>query len=65
MTQSMHSQSSAGQSEKRSLKVWLCDLTYSQQTIASDTMPMAIGCLSTFAERNLTWLPPHTAVQMS
>jgi radical SAM superfamily enzyme YgiQ (UPF0313 family) len=43
---------------KESLRVWLCDLTYTQQTIASDTMPMAIGCLAAYAEKVLPWLPP-------
>lgn len=39
-------------------KVWICDLTYTQQTVASDTIPMAIGCLATYTEKQLPWLNP-------
>lgn len=31
--------------------IWLCDLTYTQQTIASDVMPNAIGCIGAFAKK--------------
>lgn len=31
-------------------RVWLCDLTYTQQTVAADTIPMAIGCMAMYAE---------------
>jgi len=34
-------------------RVYLCDLTYTQQTISSDVMPAAIGCIATYAEREL------------
>ncbi len=34
-------------------EVWLCDLTYTQQTIASDIMPAAVGCIATYAEKTL------------
>ncbi len=44
--------------KKKNINVWICDLTYTQQTIASDTIPMAIGCLATYAEKNLPWLKP-------
>lgn len=37
----------------KKLNVWLCDLTYTQQTISSDVMPAAVGCLATYAERTL------------
>ena len=33
--------------------IFLCDLTYTQQTIASDVMPAAVGCLATYAEQEL------------
>ena len=33
--------------------IYLCDLTYSQQTISSDVIPAAVGCLATYAEREL------------
>ncbi len=28
--------------------IWLCDLTYTQQTVASDVMPAAIGCIASY-----------------
>lgn len=37
----------------RPARVFLCDLTYTQQTISSDVMPAAIGCIATYAEREL------------
>jgi radical SAM superfamily enzyme YgiQ (UPF0313 family) len=33
--------------------IWLCDLTYTQQTIASDVMPMAVGSIGSFVRANL------------
>ena len=39
-------------------QIWICDLTYTQQTVASDTIPMAIGCLATYTEKQLPWLNP-------
>lgn len=33
--------------------IFLCDLTYTQQTISSDIMPAAVGCVATYAEREL------------
>ncbi|MDA9994475.1 hypothetical protein N9E22_04425, partial [Burkholderiales bacterium] len=33
--------------------IWLCDLTYTQQTVAADTIPMAIGCIAEYAEKRL------------
>lgn len=33
--------------------VWLCDLTYTQQTVASDIMPAAVGCIATYTEQEL------------
>ena len=44
--------------ENKKLNVWICDLTYTQQTIASDTIPMAIGCLATYTEKHLPWVKP-------
>ena len=44
--------------ENKKLNVWICDLTYTQQTIASDTIPMAIGCLATYAEKHIPWIKP-------
>ena len=35
------------------IRVFLCDLTYTQQTISSDVMPAAVGCIATYAEREL------------
>ena len=34
-------------------RVWLCDLTYTQQTISSDVMPAAVGCIATYAQKKL------------
>lgn len=34
-------------------KIWLADLTYTQQTIAADTIPMAIGCIAEYTEKHL------------
>jgi radical SAM superfamily enzyme YgiQ (UPF0313 family) len=33
--------------------IYLCDLTYSQQTISSDVIPAAVGCLASYAESKL------------
>ena len=30
-------------------RIWLCDLTYTQQTVASDIMPAAVGGIGTYA----------------
>lgn len=32
------------------LRIWLADLTYTQQTVASDVMPAAVGGIATFTE---------------
>ena len=40
------------------LEIWLCDLTYTQQTIAADVIPNAIGGICTFSEENLTLRKP-------
>ena len=48
--------SDIGSNKCRSNSVWLCDLTYTQQTIASDTMPMAVAGIATYAEAQLDWL---------
>lgn len=32
------------------LKIWLVDLTYTQQTIAADVIPNAIGCIAMYTE---------------
>jgi len=42
-------------------RIWLCDLTYTQQTIASDVMPAAVGCIATYAQQNLS-SPPDVRV---
>ncbi len=43
---------------KVNLKVWLADLTYTQQAIAADMMPMAIGCIAGYAEEVLDFQSP-------
>jgi radical SAM superfamily enzyme YgiQ (UPF0313 family) len=35
------------------VRILLCDLTYTQQTISSDVMPAAVGCIAAYAEREL------------
>jgi radical SAM superfamily enzyme YgiQ (UPF0313 family) len=32
------------------VKVWLCDLCYTQQIVSAEVMPMAVGLIATFAE---------------
>ncbi len=39
------------------MKVWLADLTYTQQTIASDFVPAAIGMISEYLESKMPDLP--------
>ncbi len=34
------------------MKIWLADLTYTQQTIASDSMPAAIGGIASYLKKN-------------
>ena len=38
-------------------RIWLCDLTYTQQTIGSDVMPAGVGGLATYAENVLANKP--------
>jgi radical SAM superfamily enzyme YgiQ (UPF0313 family) len=40
------------------LRVWLADLTYTQQTIAADVMPNGIGGIATFTETRVTLPEP-------
>lgn len=40
------------------LSVWLSDLTYTQQSILAETMPMAIGCIATYTESNIEFDSP-------
>lgn len=40
------------------LSIWLADLTYTQQTIAADVMPNAIGCIATFTETQVPLSQP-------
>ncbi len=42
------------------MKVWLCDLTYTQQSIASDTVPAAIGMIAEYLEKKLEPLQKNT-----
>ena len=36
------------------MNVWLTDLTYTQQSIASDILPAAIGMIAEYASTNMT-----------
>ena len=35
------------------MKVWISDLTYTQQSIASDTVPAAIGMIAEYLEKKI------------
>ena len=35
------------------MKIWLSDLTYTQQTISSDIVPAAIGMLAEYLEKEI------------
>jgi len=39
------------------IKIWLCDLSYTQQLISSDAMPAAIGEIATYCESHITPSP--------
>jgi NAD(P)-dependent dehydrogenase (short-subunit alcohol dehydrogenase family) len=39
------------------MKVWLADLTYTQQSVASDTVPAAIGMIAEYLEKKLPEIP--------
>ena len=38
------------------MKIWMCDLSYEQQVIAADVMPINVGYVSSYL-RNATHLP--------
>lgn len=40
-----------------SAAIWLCDLTYTQQTIASDVMPMAVGSIGAYTRAHVSPAP--------
>ena len=40
-----------GTARRRAASIWLCDLTYTQQTLASDVMPNAVGGIATYAQK--------------
>lgn len=42
-------------------RIWLCDLTYTQQTVSSDIMPAGVGGIATFTEQYLA-VPVETRV---
>ena len=35
------------------VKIWLCDLCYTQQIVSAEVMPMAVGLVATFCESNV------------
>jgi radical SAM superfamily enzyme YgiQ (UPF0313 family) len=47
--------------QKSNLRIWLADLTYTQQTVASDVMPAAVGGIATFTE---TIVPLDTPIRV-
>ena len=36
------------------MKIWLADLTYTQQSIASDVVPAGIGMIAEYTEKKIT-----------
>ncbi len=44
-----------------SIKVWLCDLCYTQQLISSDVIPAAIGEIATYCESHI---PPSPEIRL-
>src|SRR6266702_2855956 len=50
--------SSAPSKRQANLAVWLADLTYTQQTIAADVIPQAIGGIATFTEAQIRLAQP-------
>ena len=38
-------------------RIWLCDLTYTQQTVASDVMPMAVASIGAYARAHVAPAP--------
>ncbi len=56
---------------KKKTKIWLVDPTYTQQTIAADTIPFAIGGIATYLEKKLASVElvklikyPETLIEM-
>lgn len=45
------------------MTVWLVDLTYTQQTIAADVMPQAVGGIAAFAEKHFAFAEPIRIVK--
>lgn len=48
-------------SHSSALRIWLADLTYTQQTIAADVIPNAIGGIATYSER---WTSLATPIRL-
>ena len=46
------------ETRKKQLKVWLCDLTYTQQAISADHIPQAVGGIATFTEKQVNLAHP-------
>ncbi len=40
------------------LRIWLCDLTYTQQTVAADVIPNAVGGICTYTEKQIPFSSP-------
>jgi radical SAM superfamily enzyme YgiQ (UPF0313 family) len=39
--------------DRKKISIWLCDLTYTQQTLASDVMPNAVGSIAAYSLKML------------
>lgn len=48
-------------SQRAPIELWLCDLTYTQQTISSDVMPAAVGHIAMYAKEQIGH---HTNVRL-
>src|SRR5262245_22215453 len=42
--------------DEMSTRVWLCDLSYTQQVVSSEVMPAAVGEIATYCESHIS--PP-------
>lgn len=50
--------SRTGAKTRTQMRVWLADLTYTQQALGADTFPLAIGCIATYAETQIDFAAP-------
>ena len=58
MSCSIQPKSASPRPPPANLRVWLADLTYTQQTVAADVIPNAVGGIATFTETRLAFPEP-------